>query len=132
MSATVLVVEDNADEAELLRLAAQEAGILHPFMVARSGEEALDLLTKESLRPAAVLLDLKMPGIGGLETLRRVRSRPELDGLLIFVVSSSDLERDKSAASALGCARYFVKPMTFEGYVEMATRIKALLPKAAP
>lgn len=125
----ILLVENDPDEADLFLMAAAEAGINKPIQVARNGEQALDMLINRSLHPEVTLLDLKMPGIGGLETLRRIRSQPALKDLLVFVVTSSDLEQDKADVRRLGCDVYFIKPITFSSYVEMAARIKSLLPQ---
>ncbi|MBI4422303.1 MAG: response regulator [Elusimicrobia bacterium] len=128
MSQAILLVDDDADDAELFRIAAKEAGISHPIITARSGEEALDLLLNRRLIPALTLLDIKMPGIGGLEVLRRLRAEPLHRSADVIMLTSSDLERDRIEAQRLGCSLYLTKPASLPGYIEMAERIKKLLP----
>lgn len=127
MSRQILVVDDEPNDVELFRLAARESGLGYPILAAIDGEEALTFLLERKLSPAAVFLDLNMPGIGGLETLRRMKTSSLLSDLLVIVLSSSDLEQDQASVVSLGCELYFVKPKTFASYLEMMERIKALL-----
>jgi CheY-like chemotaxis protein len=128
MKQPILLVDDDPDDAELFRLAAGRAGILHPLRIAVTGMEALDLLLEKRLSPVVTLLDVNMPGLGGLEVLRRLRGHPSMKNLVVMMLTSSELERDQLDARKLGCSLYFVKPSTFPGYLELAERIKALLP----
>src|SRR5512138_1780638 len=82
---TVLLVEDNADDGDLTIRSFRKSGILNPVQIVRDGAEALDYLFckgKFAERdpkdlPVVVLLDLKMPKVGGLEVLQRIRQTPE-------------------------------------------------------
>jgi CheY-like chemotaxis protein len=124
----ILLVDDSPDDAEIFRLAAEEAGLSYAVRVAESGEKALDLILKQRIAPALILLDIKMPGIGGLEVLRRVRADPIYKNVVIVILTGSSLESDRVAALELGCNIFITKPSSFDGAVEVAKRIKALLP----
>jgi two-component system response regulator len=128
MTQPLLLVDDDADDADIFVFAAKKAGLKRPIRVASSGEEALKLILKEGFSPIAVLLDLKMPGLGGLEVLRRLREAPSTRNLTVFVLTSSPLESDQLESKRLGCSLYFVKPSSLEGYVELASKLAALLP----
>ncbi len=89
--ARVLVVDDERTTVEMLSKALSLFG--HEALMALNGHQALAILAQERLD--AVLLDLMMPGIDGYETLRRLRSMPQGDGLPVIVVTASqevDLE----------------------------------------
>ena len=83
-SKTILLVEDNPSDINLTKRALQKARIMNELVVAEDGEEAIDYLFGEGKfagrdirqAPAIVLLDIKLPGIDGLEVLRRIRENP--------------------------------------------------------
>src|SRR5947207_11294192 len=89
----ILLVEDNPDDEELTLRALRKSNIMNEVVVAHDGEEAVRLLFGESqyvnhesdILPAVVLLDLKLPRIGGIEVLRRIRSHPRTKRLPVVV-----------------------------------------------
>ena len=112
----ILVVDDEAAIRAALRPSLTELGF-HVTEAAR-GEEALDLLRTAAFD--AVLLDSNMPGIGGLETLRRIRAlAPRLPVLMVTV---RDAEDAKVEALDLGADDYIVKPF---GIRELIARVRA-------
>lgn len=129
MSRELLLVDDDEIDTDLFRLAAEEAGLPLAVTTARSGEEALALIAQGRSSPAAVVLDIKMPGISGLETLRRLKADPRTRGVYSAVLTSSDLPSDKTEALALGCDLYLTKPGSYTGYLELLERLKASLPR---
>jgi len=124
----ILLVEDREDDVLLLRRSFQKAGISNPIQVARNGEEAVSYLGgtgKYSNRaefplPDLILLDLKMPKVDGFEVLRWIRTQPELSGMRVVVLSSSESIRDVNLAYALGANSFLVKPADFNDYVELS------------
>jgi two-component system KDP operon response regulator KdpE len=112
----VLIVDDEPRVRRVLRMAL----ISHAFEVteARSGEEALESLRQEI--PDVILLDLNMPGIGGLETCRLIRERSDIP---IIVVSARKTEQEKIAALKSGGDGYVTKPFGIE---ELVARIHAV------
>jgi two-component system KDP operon response regulator KdpE len=112
----VLIVDDEPQARRVLRTAL----ISHGFEVsdARNGEEALDNLRHEA--PDVILLDLKMPGIGGLQTCREIRERSEVP---IIVVSGKKMEQEKVEALECGADDYVTKPAGIE---ELVARIHAV------
>ncbi|MDR2876822.1 MAG: response regulator, partial [Chromatiales bacterium] len=96
----ILLVEDSVEDEELTVRALSRAKIVEEIVVARDGKEALDYLFCEGAyqsrdhreQPAVVLLDLKLPKIGGLEVLSRMRSdaRTQLIPVVVFTSSSED------------------------------------------
>jgi len=121
----ILLVEDNADDAELMLRALRKRGIANPIRVARDGAEAVEALFgtgPEGLkgdpgRLQIVFLDLKLPRIGGLEVLRRIRQDERMNAVPVVVVTSSREETDLREAYLLGANSYIVKPVDFETFM---------------
>ncbi|GAB2571858.1 response regulator [Paractinoplanes abujensis] len=113
MSDLVLVVEDSDEDIEAIDRA---IGRSHPDVrleFLRSGSGVLPRLTGAAERPRIVLLDLNMPGEGGLDVIRQVRARGEFDGLRLVVFTSSENQAEAEACYAAGADSYIYKPINF-------------------
>ncbi|MBV8830975.1 MAG: response regulator transcription factor [Acidobacteriaceae bacterium] len=113
----VLIVDDEPQIRRVVRAALSLKG--YELFEARNGEEALDVLREYD--PDLVLLDMNMPGIGGMETCRKLRSVSEVP---IIVLSVRDGEADKIAALDAGADDYVTKPFSVN---ELMARIRANL-----
>ncbi|MDP2325564.1 MAG: response regulator [Gammaproteobacteria bacterium] len=111
-TATLVLVEDDDVDAERVIRAAQRAGA--PFAIRRAsdGVEALALLRREIPRPCIVLLDLKMPRMGGLQFLGELRGDDALRRTVVFVMTTSLDEEDRRAAYDKLVAGYIPKHQT--------------------
>ncbi len=116
-TATILVVDDEPQLRRAMKATLTDLG--YSVMEARTGEEALQKLRVET--PDLILLDLNMPGIGGLETCRAIRETSELP---IIVLSVRNTERDKVQALDAGADDYVTKPF---GIQELLARIRAAM-----
>jgi two-component system response regulator len=122
----ILLVEDNPDDVALTLRALKKNNIANEVVVASDGEEALEYLTatgKYAGRnvndvPQVVLLDLKLPKVGGLEVLRAMRADPRTRMLPVVVLTSSTEERDIIASYQLGANSYIRKPVDFDQFVD--------------
>ncbi len=121
-SANILVVDDEPQIRRVLRSTLTTQGYV--ITEAKTGEEALESLRKE--RPDLILLDMNMPGMGGVETCREIRRA--LDAPIIML-TVRNAERDKVAALDAGADDYVVKPFGIE---ELLARIRAALRRYAP
>lgn len=123
----VLVVEDNPDDVELTLRALKRMHLTNPVRVARDGVEALEILlgdgTTRPPLPRVVLLDLKLPRVGGLEVLARLREEERTRTLPVVVLTSSREEPDVKKAYALGVNSYVVKPVEFEKFVDVVGKV---------
>lgn len=126
----ILLVEDDPRDVELTLAALQENAVTNEVIVVRDGEEALDYLygrgdfaSREPGNPVAVLLDLKLPKVDGLEVLRRVKSDPTLKKVPIVMLTSSREERDLVESYDLGVNAYVVKPVSFDAFVTAVKQI---------
>src|SRR5881628_4187135 len=115
---TILLVEDNPNDAALTLRALKKNNIMNKVMVVRDGPEALDyLFTRGAYAgrdpadvPQIVLLDLNLPKIGGLEVLRSIRAEERTKLLPVVILTSSKEERDLLTGYSLGVNSYVVKP----------------------
>lgn len=119
---TILVVDDEPQIRRVLRATLASNGYI--ILEAKTGEEAVDLLRKG--KPDLVLLDVNMPGMGGLAAAREIRSASDMPIIMLTVQSA---ERDKVAALDAGADDYVVKPFGIE---ELLARIRAALRRYAP
>src|SRR5689334_132301 len=92
----ILIAEDNANDVELTLAALQRLKLGNELVVVRDGAEAIDFLHcrkqfagRSSGQPAVILLDLKMPRVDGLDTLRLIRADAELRTLPVVILTSS-------------------------------------------
>ena len=121
----VLLVEDDRDDEELTL---RSLGGTHPVEVARDGQEAVDYLfgTEEQAAkrvPAVVLLDLKLPRVGGLEVLKRMRNEERTRRVPVVILTSSNEDSDLINGYDSGANSYVCKPIQFD---EFANAIKQL------
>ena len=122
----ILIVEDNPADVLLLTEAFERIGWAPEVILARNGLEALARLA-QGPAPELVLMDLNLPIMNGREVLSALQGDPALARLPVVVLSGSEWEQDTVAALGVPGDRYFVKPMTFTGYLEIATRLRALI-----
>jgi DNA-binding response OmpR family regulator len=123
----ILLAEDDDNDFFFLQRAFEEAKIACPLLRVRDGQEAMNYLegqgeyadrVKHPL-PYILLLDLKMPRKNGFDVLSWVRAHSRLRRLPIIVLTSSKEEPDVNRAYDLGVNTYLVKPIKFEGLVDM-------------
>ena len=120
-SAKILVVDDEPQLRRVMRVALTELG--YSLMEARTGEEALQNL--HDFDPDLILLDINMPGMGGMETCRALR---RVSNVPIVILSVRNSEHDKVAALDAGADDYVTKPF---GIQELLARIRAALRRSA-
>jgi CheY-like chemotaxis protein len=126
--ALFLLVEDDSNDASLLRRAFSKAKVMNPLYVVQSAEEAIAYLKRkgrysnlaEYPLPALILLDIGLPGISGHDFLRWIRSEPEFRGLRVVMLSGSDNPRDVNEAYAAGANSFLFKPADFDYFVQIS------------
>jgi two-component system KDP operon response regulator KdpE len=121
-TATILVVDDEPQIRRVLRSTLSSQGYV--ILEAKTGEDAVEVARKE--KPDLVLLDVNMPGMGGIETCREMRRMSEAP---IIMLTVRNAERDKVLALDAGADDYVVKPFGIE---ELLARIRAALRRYAP
>ena len=112
----ILIVDDSPTDIELTALALEATGRHISVVSAPDGQSALAMLRTRHELPALILLDMKMPCMGGIEVLREIRSDNRLRELPVVVVTSSSLESDRVDAIATGASDYFQKPLSLDRF----------------
>jgi two-component system response regulator len=121
----ILLVEDNPDDAKLTMMAFKKSHIANRIELARDGAEALDFLFRQGKfadrnpkeQIAVVLLDLKLPKIGGLEVLKAMRADPTTELIPVVVLTSSREEEDIVSSYKIGANSYLRKPVEFQKFL---------------
>jgi two-component system response regulator len=127
----ILLVEDSSDDVELTLMAFERARITNPVVVARDGVAAIEYLFGEGEhagrdtrdQPVVVLLDLKLPRLGGLEVLERVRQDERTKYIPIVILTTSTEQEDLNRAGDLHANSYVRKPVDFDAFVEVARQL---------
>ncbi len=119
----ILHVEDDDLDALNVQRLLRRCAAVHGIDVARDGIEALDLLRSADadLKSLVILLDLRLPRMGGLEFLRELRSDPRICHLPVVVLSTSNLVEDKTMAYHMNVAGYLLKPLNPERFLRSLT-----------
>jgi two-component system phosphate regulon response regulator PhoB len=125
MTAKILIVEDEAPLAEMLRYNLEAEGFI--VSQAESGEEAEIILAEE--RPDLVVLDWMLPAVSGIELCRRIRSKPDTRTVPILMLTARGEESDRIRGLATGADDYVVKPFSLP---ELMARVKAILRRVSP
>ena len=128
---TILLVEDNADDEALTLRALKKNNISNDVAVARDGVEALDYLfgrgghagRDTAVMPSLVLLDLKLPKMGGLEVLRHLRADDRTTRLPVVALTSSNEEKDLIASYDSHVNSYVRKPVDFLQFMETVRQL---------
>ncbi len=122
----IVLVEDNPADVELTLRALKKFHIANNIMVLKDGQEALDYFFARGVyadrnttkQPKVILLDLKLPKVGGLEVLRELKGHKKTHPIPIVVLTSSREESDLVESYKLGVNSYLVKPVDFDQFVE--------------
>lgn len=128
---TILLVEDNDDDAELTVRAFNRAKIRNPLIRVRDGQEALDYLfgcgahaRREARKlPAIMLLDINMPKISGLDVLKAIRADERTRHLPVVMLTSSNEDKDRLNAYTNFANSYVIKPVDYDQFVIAASQL---------
>ncbi|NVN90462.1 MAG: response regulator [Desulfuromonadales bacterium] len=140
---TILIAEDDDGHAELISDNLLEAGITNPIIRFRNGQETLDFFFGASAptsgecspdvprrvegRAYMLLLDIRMPKVGGVEVLRQIKADPQLKNMPVIMLTTTDDPREIQNCYALGCSCYVTKPVDYQQFSEMLVRLGLFL-----
>jgi DNA-binding response OmpR family regulator len=115
----ILLVEDNAGDAVLIRQILAEESIPVNLHIVRDGEQALTLLSDAHFQPALIILDLNIPRISGPALLERWKSQ----NIPVVVFSSSISEAERARVLKLGAREFVQKPTDIDAFTEVVRGI---------
>ncbi len=121
----ILYAEDNQNDIELALAAFEENDMAERLDIVHDGREAIDYLycrgryaDRPKSTPAFILLDIKMPGLDGIEVLKIIRNSAEFKNLPIVMLTSSRMESDITTCYMAGANGFVVKPINFDDFVQ--------------
>lgn len=127
----ILLVEDNASDAELAIRALKKNHLANKLIHVKDGAEALDFIFAQGIYsdrkvengPKVILLDLKMPKVNGIEVLQKIKSDERTKKIPVVVLTSSKEDPDIQECYRLGVNSYVVKPVEFESFVKAVSEL---------
>ena len=121
----ILLVDDDDGHVRLVEINLKRAGIINEIVRARDGEEALDYLfsrKKYANHPLPqsllILLDINMPQLNGMETLRQIKADNALKNIPVIMLTTTDDPHEVEQCYQLGCNVYVTKPVDYEQFAE--------------
>ena len=129
--ATILLVEDDPGDQKLIKVSLKSQRIANELYIVGSGEEGMEFLyhrgnySAETPLPDLILLDLKMPGMGGKEFLRRIKQDEKMKKIPVVILTSSDSEKDILDSYNLQASGYIKKPVKLEDFKRVMKEIEA-------
>lgn len=121
----ILLVEDDESDVLFFQRAIRGCGAAVELEVARDGEAAVQILSTQDGRslPDRIVLDLKLPRRSGIEVLAWIRSTPAVRHLSVTIMTSSGEPSDLGRIRDLGIDEYIIKPVSYQGLVEIVTQL---------
>ncbi|HAN05981.1 MAG TPA: hypothetical protein DCW72_10075 [Elusimicrobia bacterium] len=127
---TILMAEDDDGHARLVEERFESVGVKNPIVRFRDGAEAWAYLTGPELRNGGeylLLLDIRMPGLDGIEILRRIKGDPRLRTIPVIMLTTTDDPKEVEACYSYGCNSYLTKPVEFDKFAEVIKRLGLFL-----
>ncbi len=129
-----MLAEDDDGHAALVERNLLRAGFLNTLHRVRDGQEAIDFLRGENDfagkapgHPVLLILDINMPRLDGLETLREIRKDPKLSNIPVIMLTTTDDPREIERCYREGCNVYVSKPVAYEAFIEAVRRLGLFL-----
>lgn len=127
----ILLVEDNATDAELCIRALKKHGLANDILWVQDGAEALDFVFRtgeyagvpSGVRPKVILLDLRLPKVSGIEVLRKLKADEHARLIPVAVLTSSKEDEDLEECYRLGVNSYIPKPVEFEKFMDTIAKL---------
>lgn len=126
----ILLIEDDADDVELLQEALAENGVEYDMTVLKEGNEALSYLREDKQLPDIVIMDFNLPKVHGREVIREIRANPKFANIPVLILSTSSSSTDINYAFEAGATSYLVKPATIEAINQTVSTIVELSSKS--
>ena len=130
----ILLVEDNANDAEMTIRALKRVNLANKLVHLVNGEEALNFLfahgefkeRKNAAPPRVILLDIKMPKVDGIEVLKQIKADSRTKTIPVIIMTTSSSERDRQLSYELGANCFVTKPDSYKELIEVTDSIAKL------
>ncbi len=119
----ILLADDDPDFITLFRIALESTARPHSLVTVNDGPEAINWLRTRGDAAGLVLLDVRLPRMGGMEVLSWLRNQAEFDGIPVVLMTGLARERDREKALRAGAAEYLVKPLEFSNLLNTADHL---------
>ena len=119
----ILLIDDDEVDCMNVQRAFKKSNISNPLHIAHNGVEGLDMLRgtnnvqKIDPMPRIIMLDINMPKMNGLEFLKEMRADKDLHNISVFIMTTSNDDKDRFEAYNYNVAGYIIKPISFESFV---------------
>ena len=120
---TIFLAEDDEDDQELIRIAFTKLSSKHQLEIVNNGQEMLDALEGQSSLPCLIVLDLNMPILNGIQTLKELKANPRFAKIPKVILTTSDSEESKSKCYSYGATDYFIKPFRMTEIITTVEKI---------
>ena len=122
---TILIVEDNPKNLKLVRDLLQAKG--YATLEAASAETGLELARAHL--PALILMDIRLPGMGGIDALRELRADPATAGIPVIAITASVMQHNRREIEAAGFDGFIEKPINVRGFLETVRVVLEMAPR---
>lgn len=120
----ILLVEDNEDHAELIKISIKNHNLANKIIHLYDGEQALEYLFDEQMtKPVIILLDLRMPKVDGLQVLKRIKVNNSTKHIPVVILTTSDNDIDIKSAYEYHVNSYLVKPTSFQDFSRLINEL---------
>jgi CheY-like chemotaxis protein len=126
----ILIAEDDDGHAELIRTGLQESGVCNPIVRFKNGIETWNFLNgiaekenRDITKAYLLLLDINMPIMDGVELLKKIKSDANLKDIPVIMLTTTDDPREVEACYKYGCNMYITKPVQFDKFAEILSRM---------
>jgi CheY-like chemotaxis protein len=128
----ILLVEDDKVDIMNVQRSFEKNNVLNKLHLANNGVEALNMLRGDNVEkieplPKVILLDINMPKMNGIEFLREIRQDPKLSFLTVFILTTSNNDRDRWEAYDLNVAGYILKPVSIREFMKAMSTLHMYL-----
>jgi CheY-like chemotaxis protein len=129
----IILVEDDEGHAELIRLNLERAHVINEIVHLPDGQAALDYIHREGpyanrrIGLLVILLDINMPRLDGIETLRQLKADPKTAKIPIIMLTTTDDPREIERCYELGCNVYITKPVEYDRFCDALRELGVFL-----
>lgn len=131
---SIIIADDDEGHRILIEENIRHSGLKNPVFCLRDGREVLDFLNGlhprhrfDAASPCILVMDVRMPRMDGMETLRRIKTDARFKRLPVVILTTADDPREVARAYDLGCSLYLTKPVDYTRFIEVVRQLGAIV-----